>query len=186
MKHSIDFWQIIHWEGGVVCHGYVPDLGHSQSGVTIGGGVDLGCRSLKGVSSLGLSPKIVDKIAPYLGKKQYKANQLLTDIPLLLTKDEAMELTLLVKNEMITRLIAEYHTESGFHFETIHPAIQTIVASLYYQYGRLKHRCPVFWGQAITLDIVGMYRNLCNFGDRYKTRRSAEANYLNSKLVIKQ
>ena len=184
MKISIDYTKIIEFEGGIMTFGYVPDPIHSKSGVTIAGGVDLGQRTLEGLRQLKLHPDLEKKLIPYLGLKQTDAVHYLNDHPLDITELEAVDLTIAVKRELTTRMIKEFNEDSLIKFQLLHPALQTIIYSLYHQYGSLRRRCPKFWLQATTGEIVGLYNNLLDFGDRYPTRRKAEARYLNEHLGI--
>ena len=56
--------------------------------------------------------------------------------------------------------------------------MQTVIASVAFQYGYLAKRCPNFWRYAITQNTQAMIRELVDFGDRYTTRRWREASYL--------
>jgi len=184
MKHNIDFYFIQNLEGGLSCKGYVPDPEHSKSGVTIGIGVDLGQRNEDGLKMLNLSDRLFNQLKPYLGFKKQDAVKFLKANPLEISEDDAWIISLAVKQELADRLIKNFNLVAKFPFQALHPSLQTVIASVFYQYGDLKSGCPNFWRQATEGDIEGLYKNLLNFGDRYTTRRKTEAEYLNKDIAI--
>jgi hypothetical protein len=70
MPDKIDYDFISKLEGGRQTTGYVPDTNTSQSGVTIATGFDLGQRNENDLIALNLPQSLIDKLKPYLGKKQ--------------------------------------------------------------------------------------------------------------------
>jgi hypothetical protein len=67
-------------------------------------------------------------------------------------------------------------------FEDLPDGVQTVIASVAFQYGSLQKRTPNFWRQITSGDWQGAYRNLQNFGDDYGTRRKKEAVLLKQSL----
>ena len=72
-----------------------------------------------------------------------------------------------------------YNKESKLKFSDIPANIQTVIISLSYQYGSLKHTKFVnankLWKLAVDGDWEGFERLLRNFGDKYAIRRRKEA-----------
>jgi len=55
---------------------------------------------------------------------------------------------------------------------------QTVIASVSFQYGNLALRTPNFWKAITAQDWKRTIAILKKFGDRYPSRRNAEANLL--------
>lgn len=176
---AVDFDFISSLEGGPVLSGYVPDPEQSSSGVTIATGFDLGCRSDSDlVALLPEHGELVDKLAFYCGHKRNKALAVLVNHPLNITETEAQAIDKAVKQQLINQLQQRYDSAAETGFALLPPAVQTVIASVAFQYGDLAKRCPRFWNAALACDVVGLVRELNNFGDRYIKRRQREANYL--------
>ncbi|WP_025821925.1 pesticin C-terminus-like muramidase [Shewanella marina] len=173
----VNFAFITVLEGGTALHGYVPDAVHSQSGVTIATGFDLGQRSVDELTQL-LPQPLVQKLAPYCHLKKQSAIDALCRFPLELTHDEAEVIDLNVKHQMLAILKKRYDRASAIFFCMLPEQAQTVIASVAFQYGDLAKRCPRFWGFAVTQNWAAMESELREFGDRYSTRRIREANYL--------
>ena len=67
-------------------------------------------------------------------------------------------------------------------FDRIPDQVQTVIASVAFQYGDLSGRCPHFWSTAIRQNWSAMINELEHFGDSYGPRRLREAAYL--RLVL--
>jgi hypothetical protein len=176
---KIDFGFISSLEGGPVLRGYVPDPDQSSSGVTIATGFDLGCRSDSDlVALLPGHGELVNKLAIYCGHKRNKALAVLVNNPLHIAESEALAIDSAVKKKLISQLVQRYDSAAETTFEMLPEAMQTVIASVAFQYGDLASRCPKFWQAAIAADSNALINELQNFGDRYATRRQREANYL--------
>lgn len=176
---AVDFGFISSLEGGPVLRGYVPDPEHSSSGVTIATGFDLGCRSDSDlVTLLPEHGELVDKLAVYCGHKRNTALAVLVNNPLHITENEALIIDSAVKQQLLNQLEQRYDSAAETSFDLLPPSMQTVIASVAFQYGDLARRCPKFWHAAVAADAIAMIRELKNFGDRYITRRQREANYL--------
>lgn len=176
---AVDFDFISSLEGGPALSGYVPDPEQSSSGVTIATGFDLGCRSDSDlVALLPEHGELVDKLAIYCGHKRNKALAVLVNHPLRITETEAQAIDKAVKQQLINQLQQRYDSAAETGFAMLPQAVQTVIASVAFQYGDLARRCPNFWRAAVAGDAVAMIRELNNFGDRYVTRRKSEANYI--------
>lgn len=176
---AVDFGFISSLEGGPALNGYVPDPEHSSSGVTIATGFDLGCRSDSDlVALLPEHGELVDKLAIYCGHKRNKALAVLVNSPLRITENEALAIDTAVKQQLLNQLQQRYDAAAETGFALLPEAMQTVIASVAFQYGDLAKRCPNFWRAAVSADAIAMIRELKNFGDRYTTRRQREADYL--------
>jgi len=176
-------WQwICSLEGGDVLTGYVPYAGNSNSGVTIGAGVDLG--QIGPADIRGLPGDLQALVQPYLGLKKLAAVEALKKRPLRLTEDQALALDALGRAAVLGPLRRRYDAFAGpGSFAGLPEPAMTVLASVAYQYGGgLADRCPVFWRLMVRRDWPGAVAELEHFGDPYPTRRKAEAAYL-SKLL---
>lgn len=178
VKVNFDF--IAELEGKAVLNGYVPDPDKSNSGVTIATGFDLGQRSDSDLAAmLPEHSELVDKLAPYCLLKRNRAVAALTRLPLHITNAEAKAIDNAVKQQLIGLLQQRYNLAAPRLFTELPEEMQTVIASVAFQYGDLASRCPKFWQSAVNGWGLGMINELRNFGDRYPTRRNREANYLN-------
>lgn len=159
--------------------GYVPepDGGAIESGVTIASGFDIGQRTVDELDDA-FAVELADKLAPYAGLTGYAAIRALEDKPLEIANFEADIINEHAHKKATKLLLDDWHKTDAPPFGSIHPALQTVIASVAYQYGDLPTRTPNFWRQATTGDINGMLGNLCNFKDRFPSRRRKEAKYL--------
>lgn len=174
----IDFSFISKLEG-FETSGYVPepDGGEIESGVTVASGFDIGQRSVEEIDD-NFDCELADKLAPYCGVTGHEAMVLIKHEPLELSKEECITINEYAHKQAISRLMTEWVEHGKVAFASLHPATQTVIASVAFQYGELSGRTPNFWRQATSQDYDGMLANLCNFGDRFKTRRRKEARYL--------
>ena len=176
--HSIDMAFIARLEGGPATRGYVPDPEHSRSGVTIGTGFDLGQQ--KNLDNL---PKdLRDRLSPYLGLIGAQAVACLQARPLTVSAEDARRIDEAYKAPFIERLANAYSQAAGVAFASLPAPMQTVIASVAFQYGNLASRTPKFWAQVVKADWKAAESNLRNFGDRYATRRCKEADLLASAL----
>jgi len=164
--------------------GYVPDLGASMSGVTVGTGVDIGQMSVAGIQSLDLPNELKQKLIPYAGLTQHNAAYLLSNLPLYLTVDEAYALDRAVTQNIIGGVATRYDLAApGRSFTELPVEARTVIADVAYQYGpNLDQRAPAFWSDVTQGHWESATQKLRDFGDRYPTRRNAEADLL--KLAI--
>ncbi|ATB49401.1 pesticin [Corallococcus macrosporus DSM 14697] len=185
---DVDWDFIAEREGRSVQDGYVPDPTGSKSGVTVATGVDLGARDMGDLDRLGLSDALKTKLEPYLGLQGQEAADFLENNPLNLTADEVKELDRAVKGEALDNIVNEYNTEverlnaadggSRPKFAELPREMQTVIASVGFQYGSLKSETPNFFAQVTEQRWEDAKANLEDFGDRYSTRRGIEAELL--------
>jgi hypothetical protein len=181
-KADIDFKFIHQLEGGSLTRGYVPDVNNSKSGVTIGAGFDLGARNVNDLEKLGLDSNLIAKLYPYLGLQRHDAVNFLRQHPLEISANDATFIDIQVKQSFIDRLIRKFDAASSVDFRQLPSCWQTVIASVEFQYGSVKSKCPTFWRHVINQSWSDALRELRNFGDRYTSRRYQEADYVERKM----
>jgi len=174
----VNFSFISELEGGRQTKGYVPTPDTSKSGVTIGTGIDLGQMGSTDLKKLNLPTGLVQKLEPYLTLRKHEAVSKLEEVPLTVTEEQAEMIDEAVKGPFVQRVAREYTNASATNFDDLPEGVQTVIASVAFQYGDLASRTPNFWRQVTKEDWKGAYANLRNFGDKYPTRRNKEAGLL--------
>lgn len=175
-------WNFIGLLEGHRLVGYVPDPEGSDSGVTVGTGVDLGQLSQAELSAL--SPALQVVLKPYVGLRGAAAAAMLKARPLGLSGASVDELDRVVEGADIAPLRDRFQKDAGKSFNSLPDAVQTVIASVTFQYGKPWVRCPHFWGDATVQNYPAMVACLRNFGDHYPTRRTKEAVYLEQHLNV--
>lgn len=179
-------WKFIEKMEGSTRDGYVPTPDKSQSGVTIGAGVDLGQRTGHEIDALNISAELKARLKPYAGLKRYEAVNFLKDHPLHLSETEVEALDQAIREPLVKNLIRTYDEAlskdgSVKSFQDLPSQIQTAIASVAFQYGiNLRRRTPSFWALIITQKWDACIAELEHFGDAYGTRRHAEAALIRS------
>jgi hypothetical protein len=185
-NYNID-WKFIKELEGFSDVGYVPKdeaNDRTPSGVTIGSGFDIGQLNLLGLKLMNFPKDLHKKLEPYVDKKGLEAKEFLKANPLKLTSNELDELEAVVKGYFTESIANEYDTHSKYIFAKLEKSLQTVIASVGYQYGTLSRRCPKFFKASTDKDVQKMIYELEHFGDAYKVRRQKEANYLRKELKI--
>ena len=174
-------WTFIESLEGFETRAYVPRGPDKQplgkSGVTIGSGVDLGKWGAAELRRTGIAERIMVQIEPYLGLRGSTALAAL-NIPLVMSVEDATELTRMIQSDIVNALAAKYDAASKLPFRLLPQQAQTVIASVAFQYGDLATATPNFWRQVTRQDWKAAHANLRNFGDAYQTRRRREAEYL--------
>jgi hypothetical protein len=162
--------------------GYVPKAG--RSGVTIASGVDLGQIDAKTLRRWGLADALVSQLAPYTKLTETAAEQFLAANPLVISGADVDLIDAAARADHIEKLAEDYDGDTGGEpaFAELPSEAQTVIASVAWQYGDVRRRCPNFWRAATRQDWHGLYDELMHFGDAYPTRRSLEAAYLSPVL----
>ncbi|MEE3916535.1 pesticin C-terminus-like muramidase [Pseudomonas viridiflava] len=187
-SHAVDMAFIAGFEGLRATRGYVPDIQNSRSGVTIGTGFDIGQRNekdlqkLKEQQSFALPEHICARLRPYLGLIREDALNQLHTLPLALTEQEARTIDDAYAEYFTAHLMMTYNAVASQKFESLPAAMQTVIASVAFQYGDLSKRTPKFWEQVTAREWAAAASNLEHFGDRYASRRVKEAALLRSAL----
>ncbi|MDT0596236.1 pesticin C-terminus-like muramidase [Glaciecola petra] len=174
---AIDFEFISKLEGGCVLKGYVPDHKNSKSGVTIATGFDLGARNDRDLRKIGLSPVLIGKLYPYLGRKSTEAYEYIQQHPLRISKNEGNIVDTGVKRLLIEKLVERYNEDSQLAFNDLPACWQTVIASVEFQYGSIRKACPKFWSYVTQQEWDTAINELKSFGDNYASRRNQEAEY---------
>jgi hypothetical protein len=165
--------------------GYVPDLGFSRSGVTVGTGVDIGQRSAADIQALDIPETLKQKLIPYAGLTQQDAANFLANRPLRLTEEEAYALDRAVAQDIFGDVATLYDAAStGDSFLELPLEARTAIGDLAYQYGPdLAQDLPNFWGDVTQGRWDEATQTLRNFGDRYPARRNEEAALLEQAIA---
>lgn len=176
--------------GKMITKATVPAANDSDSGVTIGVGVDLGSKDRAYFEKLGVDSKVIDRLEPYFKLKGKPAKDFLNKNPLTLPEDVLEDISLRVKKDETEKVIKAFeastsklpkdHPSKGMRFSQLPKEIQTVVASNYYQYGK-KLEGYNFWKQLLDQDWSALYKNLSDFKDRSEgvnARKKREAEYM--------
>jgi hypothetical protein len=177
-QSNIDFNFIHLLEGGSLTRAYVPHADRSQSGVTIAAGFDLGARNINDLKALGLESALINKLSPYLGLKRQEAADFLVTKPLEISSEQAAVIDICVKQSIVDKLISRFDQDSSIEFCNIPSSWQTVIASIEFQYGSARSKCPTFWKYAVNHRWSDALHELRNFVDQYSPRRKQEANYI--------
>ncbi len=153
-----------------------------QSGVTVGNGVDLGSKTVQQLKDLGVAQDIIDKLPPYLGKQGQAADDYLKDHPFSLTQKQAEDLSNIFLQKSANEVADRFNSDSKVGaFSDLPGNTKTMLVDIYHQYGNQLYGTN-FWKQVTDGDWQGAYKNLMNFGDKYRTRRQLEAGLLNQDI----
>lgn len=184
MSYRIN-WKFIQSLEGCSAKGYVPydRDGKVQSGVTIGSGFDIGQHSRRQLESFDFSAPLFASLIPYVNAKGTVAKNLLVKYPLTLTEKELEELDSKVKTKYAKQIEQEFNANSQLTFCDLDQYQQTVIASVGFQYGSLKKRCPKFFRLVTSGLWQEAVNELLDFGDAYSTRRKKEAAYLLSSIT---
>ena len=192
LEDLFDF-DFIHSREGFETTLYVPMHGGKPlgiSGATVGYGLDLGQMNRaeldRLVSAAGLGSDLADKLAPYLEKKGQDAADFLSANPCSVTAAEAKALSIAKYGEIADRLMEDYaeaiQGKSGVvPFVDLPKSVRTVALSITVQYGSMPRRTPKAWGLLTSNNIDGLVAELRNFGDKYPSRRNAEADLIEGK-----
>lgn len=192
-KQDVDWAFISAREGGQVLTGYVPDASGSQSGVTIGTGIDLGQRAGSDIDALDIPAALKTTLKAYCGKKAKDATDYLKKNPLTVTADDATSLDKAIKQPLLDKLVTAYDAAvdkanaadhcSRVHFNALPQGVQTALASANFQYGSLTGSTPNYWKQVTEQRWKDASDNLKKFGDAYPSRRKLEAGLIDAALA---
>ena len=175
---------------GFKASGYVPQDRRGNpienSGVTIATGLDLGQQDEDSLRRMGLSDELISIFRPYLGLKRGEAQRFLLDNPLRLTAEQATFVEESLMSHDFERMSDLWNStqreEDGIRWDQLDPEKQTVMLSVFRQYGNLPRRTPKFWRSATQGRWNDTVSELRNFGDEYKTRRNKEADLLEAAL----
>ena len=162
-------------EGKAVDTAYVPS---DNSGVTIGTGVDLKMKNAEFLETLGVPSDIIEVLEPYFGLRGEEAGKYLKDNPLVLSAVDVKILDESIQKYHANKIKSDYEKDSGKSWSALTSNQQTVITSVGFQYGNMKHKTPNFWNGVISNDWKAVTNELNNFGDKYDTRREKEAKLL--------
>ena len=174
---GVDMGFISTSEGGQLLDGYVPNPTGSQSGVTVGTGVDIGQLSAAQLDNLDIPQSLKDQLAPYVGLKGQDAVDALAATPLNIDSADAETLDREVLDPIINSVQASYDSSGASGtFASLPPEVQTVLADLAVQYGSdLATATPNFWADVTTGNWDAALAELQDFGDSTQGRRDREA-----------
>ena len=205
---AIEYEKIFKWlenvEGKMTRRGYIPSYRNSGgtanyngtqpvteyramgvSGVTIGVGVDLGQQTVSQLRRWGVSAPTLDKVRPYIGKRQGEALRALRNASLMLTQEEAEELTQAEHRGYMGDVVVPWwnHKEHVMQYEDLPWQAQCVLFSIVYQCGvkGAERRGPVTIsamrkGDWATASAALMDRD--GWGGEYVSRRYREGRLL--------
>lgn len=179
MGHAIraDVNYIYGNEGGMHTEGYTLPPEYSNSGVTIGAGVDLGQQSVAGLQAMGVSQSIIDAVSPYLGLKGQGAINALAAQPIVLSSADANSLSTALFNHTLSQVQAAFDAASpDAYFDQLPEEAQSAIVDVAYPNGpNLANSAPNFWGYVVDGNWSAAANELQNWysdgrpvDDRYK------------------
>lgn len=169
--------------------------GESSSGVTVASGVDLGATDATELRTSGVSPDLIKKLEPYLGKKRADACKALKEKPLTLTEAEADELNQFAMGKHTEGAKVDYGKAQGQYpkenpgktltdFGKLTDGEQTALASRKYHNGNLlpnKVNGPLVnaIGSGAGEDAVrDAYHNRADYNSQYRGRYDTELGWM--------
>lgn len=121
-------------EGTKITPAYVPKTKNDLSGVTIPGGFDLGSKTEETLrDKLNLSPDLINTLRPYLGLQGQAARDVAGN--LILEKSQIEEINNANKRLFTNEFANYYNSNTGKDFNNLDDSVQTVAASVGYQYG---------------------------------------------------
>lgn len=176
---DVDWSFISDREGGQALDGYVPAPEVSKSGVTVGTGFDIGQRTETDIDAMDIPDTLKEKLKPYAGLTKQDAVDYLAENPLTITQEEATALDKAVKQKALDTLVDRYdNAATGTKFADLPQQMQTVMASVEFQYGSMASKTPNFWKMVTEGRWEDAIAELRDFGDKYPTRRGLEADLL--------
>ncbi|MBA0190177.1 pesticin C-terminus-like muramidase [Pectobacterium odoriferum] len=174
---------------GFKTNGYVPrdekGKAYERSGVTIGGGVDLGQRDKDELLRDGVPQDLADILSPYTKIKGNVAVEKLRQSPLTLSENDADFLTSIYTQKALREVGKAFDAESvGLKFNELPANTRTAIADLAFQYNNLKTETPKSWGYITRNEWDLFFKELNDFGDEHKTRRKREAALIQRDLAM--
>jgi GH24 family phage-related lysozyme (muramidase) len=182
-ENRIDETFIARVEGQQHLTAYVPNNQGAvigNSGVTVGTGIDLGSKTVEGLTAIGVPADLITTLTPYLRLTGQEALSAVQNTPLTITQDQANALDSAVRNDILGQMVNNYNAASSYaDFYQLPAGVQTAIASVAYQYGPgLATATPNFWTQVTEGQWQAAVDNLRNFGDAFDPRREQEADLM--------
>lgn len=168
------------FEGGQRLKAYAPPA--KGSGVTVGTGIDLGRRSKAELKELDLPESLIEKVAPYLGKKDSEATSYLKKNPLNLSQEEADALDTAIGENIFNKVSAKYTDATGQDLSSLPEEARTVIESVAYNFGpNLDTKLPSFWKHVVNNDWEGMHDFLIS--TRWKQPELSKRRYQEAALL---
>ncbi|GLQ64365.1 pesticin C-terminus-like muramidase [Gluconobacter cerinus] len=173
---------------GYSSNGYVPKDAagkpSSNSGVTIGVGLDLGNKTVTSLQKMGISDSIISALSPYLGLKGQDAQSALDSAPLSLSSTDADAASIAAEKSFAQAVQGAYNSATGGNFNELPIETKTAIDDINYQYGDLAKATPNFWSEITSGNWSQAVSELRNFDDAYPTRRNAEADLIQQDINL--
>ena len=179
-------WKFIEeQEGSGVTVGYVPKTKNDKSGVTVASGFDLGGKTEQDlIERYKLNPETITQLVPFMGLQGQSARDVAGDLKLL--PAQVSEIDAASKKVFENDFSNYYNRKTGKNFNDLPDVLQTVAASVGYQYGEdLEKATPKFWKSLVDENQESMVSELRNFGDEFPSRRNREADLLTSEIKKK-
>tara|TARA_Y100000310_G_scaffold83227_1_gene79880 strand:+ start:1707 stop:2585 length:879 start_codon:yes stop_codon:yes gene_type:complete len=186
---QIDWQFIAEREGEQIRELYVPRQNggttgpaEGRSGVTIASGFDIGQHTEQEIRDLFAGHEdIITRLLPFADAIQQDAINLLNNREIDtsdLEVDQVATIDGVVNADRSEEVEQTYNGASDMEFNELPSQMQTVIASVAFQYGINGIQTQDFWQQVINGQWQEALANLRNFGDRYPTRRNLEADIL--------
>jgi hypothetical protein len=135
-----------------------------KSGVTCGGGVDLGQWSEAQLRQRRVPDAIIEQVRPYLGVRGDDAVEILRHRPLNMSREDASTLTECIRSDILDDLVRRYDAASDRPFRYLDQQAQTVIASIAFQFGTdLAKATPRFWRQVDAARLESRSRQPAEF-----------------------
>lgn len=175
---KIDFAFIHELEGNTAFDVHVPESNVRLCGVTLAYGFDLGSSDVEELRQVLLTPVLIGKLYPYLGRKGDNARTYLQAHPLTFSENEKDIITRLIQQFSGADLCRQYAARSEVAFTNIPACWQTVIASMSFCYGKLSLHQPTFWKLVCSQSWQEALSELRNLRDANSTRHSKEVDYI--------
>ncbi len=108
-----------------------------KSGPTIASGFDLGQLDQEGLENYKFEKSVETKLTPYIGKRNVEAKEFVLKNPLSFSDDEIAGINKKVHEKYAHKAEAFYNESAPpeNQFKSMHGRVQTVFASVYFQYG---------------------------------------------------
>jgi len=136
----------------------------SKSGVTIGGGIDLGQWSERELRDAGVSDEAITAVTPMLGLKGDAAKEAAVSV----SSEYIKEIDSKVTDMNVKQFKRKWEAETGYKVETLPSYAQTIAYMIYHQYKDRFFSQEAF-EQLRTGSYDSLRKNLGNWGDETPT-----------------
>ena len=156
------------------------------SGVTVGTGVDLGQTDAASLAGMGVEETLIERLRPWLGRRQRDAVNALHAAPLVLAAADADALDAAMLGHHVKKISARYDRDAGAGaFAELPWQAQAVIVSIQYQRGvNSPYKYPNTWAALVRRDWADAARRLKtgSFWTGYQQRRALEGRLLEELL----